>query len=291
LPGVALTNNPPCRISDEDLESYRDEASDFVADFFNTETFRTPGPLMTTALAMFGNTSFFYAASMADKESSNQTINSICEQASLPLTGLGLQNSQHQWCNRAGLRSYETAPSMEGFMASYFEGFRDGNRTENMLEMGMFFANEALLTTAASERDARRIYFNPGTTITKPKRDMAAIICVSVLIGLQTIGLCVLMWYILHAPTWTDTLDADALAQIGGQLKEWGEQRPDPTELSGVVGIDSARHDADASSVRLSTAHDTSVHSRPIHLSLGGEGLITRSAMKRMRTDSTVVYS
>jgi hypothetical protein len=291
LPGVALTNSFPFRISDEDLENYRGEASDFVTDPFNTETLRTPGPLMTTALAMFGNTSFFYAASMADNESSNQTINSICEQASLPLTGLGLQNSQHQWCVRADLGSYEATPSMQGFMTSYFEGFRDGNQTEIMLEMGMFFANEALLTTAASERDARRIYFNPGTTITKPKKDMAAILCVSVLVGLQTIGLCVLMWYILHAPTWTNTLDADALAQIGGQLKEWGEPRPDPTQMSGVVGVDSARHDADASSVRLSTAHDTSVHSRPIHLSLGGEGLITRSAMKRMGTDSTVVYS
>jgi hypothetical protein len=88
---------------------------------------------------------------------------------------------------------------------------------------------------------------------------MAAVICVSVLIGLQTIGLCVLMRYILHAPTWTNTLDADALAQIVGQLKEWGEPRPDLTQISGVVGVDSTRHDADASYVRLSTAHDTSV--------------------------------
>lgn len=96
-------------------------------------------------------------------------------------------------------------------MASYFESFRDSAQTERMLEIGMFFANEALLTTAASEWDARRIYFNPGTTITKPKKDMSAIICVSVLIGLQAIGLCVLMWYILYAPKWTDTLDADAL--------------------------------------------------------------------------------
>lgn len=120
---------------------------------------------------------------------------------------------------------------------------------------------------------------------------MTAIICVSVLIGLQAIGLCVLMWYILHAPTWTGTLDTDALAQKGGQLKEWGEPRPDLTQISGVVGVDLAQHDVNASSVRLSTAHDTSTQSRPIHLSLGGEGLIMRSAMKRMGTDSTVVYS
>jgi hypothetical protein len=132
------------------LKNYRSSASDFVADPFNTETFRTPGPLMTTALAIFGNTSFFYAASMSDNESSNQTINSICKQASLPLTGLGLQKYQHWWCNRASLGSYETTPSIQTFMASSFECFRDSAQTERMLEMGMFFANEALLTTAAS---------------------------------------------------------------------------------------------------------------------------------------------
>ncbi|KAF4963894.1 hypothetical protein FSARC_8147 [Fusarium sarcochroum] len=270
----------------------------FPIDAFNTEIFMTPGPLMTAALAMFGNTTFFHLASVADEESYNQTIIHMCAQPTFPFRGL-FRNMDVPWCNYP----FYDIPTIDYFIGEYFYGFSDSKVTEQALEMAMFFANEALLTTTARQRDAdfsewrknnidaRPIYFNAGSTVTKPKKDMAAVICITVFIGLQVIGLCLLMGFILHTPTWTNTLDADALAQIGGQLKEWGEPRPELRDIPGVVGVDETRRNAESLSVRLSTSQDGSLQSRPAHLSLGGEGLVNRSAMKGMRANSTVIYS
>ncbi|KAM0550774.1 hypothetical protein ACHAPJ_008637 [Fusarium lateritium] len=273
-----------------------------VIDAFNTEAFKTPGPLMTAALAIFGNTTFFHAARVANDESQNQTIIHMCEQPAFPFRAL-FSGFLVPWCSKFYRREYsdESLPPIETIIGQYFDGFSDGKVTEQALEMAMFFANEALLTTSARKRDAdyinwqrvgaRPIYFNAGSVVTKPKKDMAAVICITILIGLQVVGLCLLMGFILRTPTWTNTLDADALAQIGGQLKEWGEPRPELRDIPGVVGVDNTRRNAESSSVRLSTSQDGSLQSRPVHLSLGGEGLVNKSAMKGMGASSTVIYS
>ena len=125
---------------------------------------------------------------------------------------------------------------MQDVIYNYFNGLKNEAATAQALEKAMFFANEALLTTAASLSQNRPIFYNPGTAVMKPKKDLAAVITVTTLIGFQVVALCALMWFILRAPTWTETLDADALAQIGGQLKEWGEPRPDLTQITGIVG-------------------------------------------------------
>jgi hypothetical protein len=44
----------------------------------------------------------------------------------------------------------------------------------------------------------------------------------SLLIGLQLLGLLRLTWYIYHVPSWTGTLDAMAMARIGARLGQQG---------------------------------------------------------------------
>ncbi|KAF9768651.1 hypothetical protein IL306_014018 [Fusarium sp. DS 682] len=178
---------------------------------------------------------------------------------------------------------------MQDLIYHYFNGLQEEESTAQALEKAMFFANEALLTTTASLFQNRPIFYNPGTTVMKPKKDLAAVIAVTALIGLQVMGLCALMWFILCTPTWTATLDADALAQIGGQLKEWGEPRPDLTQINGIVGVDETRHNAEASLVRLSSGQDAASQSGSVHLTLGGEGVISRGLMRKMPADTTTV--
>lgn len=180
---------------------------------------------------------------------------------------------------------------MDMFMEEYFFEFSETDKAETWLEVAMFLANEALLTTTATTSGGRPIYFHPGRTIAKPKQSLSAVIAISVLLGLQVSGLCLLMWFILHTPKWTDTLDADALAQIGGQLKEWGESRPELSQIPGLVGVERIRHSAETSSVRLSTTQDEATQPRSIQLGLGAEGLVTRKALKRMEGGTIVVNS
>ncbi|CAG1961207.1 unnamed protein product [Fusarium graminearum] len=111
-----------------------------------------------------------------------------------------------------------------------------------------------------------------GTNGPPTRRGMQPV--VRVLLGLQVAGLCSLMLFIYRAPAWTNTLDADAMVQIGGQLKEWGEPRPALKEVSGVIGVERTGQNAEASTVRLSTAQDDSSLSRSVQLGVGGEGLM-----------------
>lgn len=85
-------------------------------------------------------------------------------------------------------------------------------------------------------------------------------------------------------------LDTNALAQIVGQLKEWGEPRPELLQIPDVIGVKRDRHSTETSSVRLSTPEDDFARSRIIHLGLGKEGSMTRGALTQMRGDTTVVY-
>ncbi|KAF4956704.1 hypothetical protein FGADI_3693 [Fusarium gaditjirri] len=258
----------PTRIPDEELQKYRDQPR------YTFQGPPVPGPLMTVALAMFGNSSFFQAARVADRYTYNQTIDNICENSLFPMLGMMPRDYDYDlgWCSPA-----------------YFNGLKNEEATALALEKAMFFANEALLTTAASLPQKRPIFYSPGTAVMKPKKDLAAMITVTALIGLQVMALCALMWFILRAPTWTETLDADALTQIGGQLKEWGETRPDLTQINGIVGVDEPRHQTEPLSMRLSSGQDAASQPGPLHITLGGEGLINRGLIKKMQADTTTV--
>ncbi|KAF4501527.1 hypothetical protein FAGAP_2248 [Fusarium agapanthi] len=168
---------------------------------------------------------------------------------------------------------------MQDVIYYYFNGLKNEEVTAQALEKAMFFANEALLTTAASLSQKCPVLYSPGTAVMKPKMDLAAVISVTALICLQMMALCALMWFILRVFTWTETLDADALAQIGGQLKEWGEPRPDLRRINGDVGVDEIRHQAETSLVRLPSEQDAASQPGSVHLTLGGEGLINRDTI------------
>ncbi|KAF5580965.1 hypothetical protein FPANT_9095 [Fusarium pseudoanthophilum] len=214
-----------------------------------------------------------------------EKLNNICDNSLFPMLGLMPDNYNMGWCS-SSVRNRKHSLEMQDVIYYYFNGLKNEEATAQALEKAMFFANEALLTTAASLPQKRPIFYSPGTAVMKPKKDLVATIIVTTLIGLQVTSLCVLMWFILRAPTWTETLDADALAQIGGQLKEWGEPRPDLRQINGIVGVDETRHQAETSSVGLPSAPS---QSGPVHLTLGGEGLINRGVMKRMQADTTTV--
>jgi hypothetical protein len=125
------------------------------------------------------------------------------------------------------------------------------NTTQNALNIAMYFANEALLTTAAD----RPLYSNPGYMISKPKKSLAGLIVITTFIGLQAIGLCLLMAFIYSTPTWTDDLDADALTQIGAQLKDLDEIMS-RSQVCGLVGTVEDRGNDETSSVRASSSQE-----------------------------------
>ncbi|TAQ87222.1 hypothetical protein B7494_g4454 [Chlorociboria aeruginascens] len=230
------------------IDTYQDESMiEWVSgmDPFGTGDQLTPGPLMTSALAMFGNESFFYVARNSSKSSFPGPISQICQAGNIPFTRLTIfspleYNNIYGPCSDINSRYTEEFmtdnSTMESMLYQWFgifnlTGTKDsegypydaGNYAKKALEVGMFFANEAwLVQTAAATylTGARNIYTSPGTPMFRPAKTLAGTIIVSVLIFLQIIGLSILAWYVYTVPTWTNVLDSMAVSQLAKSVDD-----------------------------------------------------------------------
>jgi hypothetical protein len=126
--------------------------------------------------------------------------------------------------------------------------------TESLLDVAIFVANRALLTLVSPEVGSaeydltgRKIYTSPGVTVQRPVLSKAGLIVLSVLLGLQLLGLGYLTYYLYRFPTWSGQLDAMAMARIGARLHHQGvlppigpvskEDRAILQTVGGLVGI------------------------------------------------------
>ena len=104
------------------------------------------------------------------------------------------------------------------------------DKAQNLLETAMFIANRASLTlfspdfsqNISRDMDGRNIYTSPGVAVPKPVLPKSGAIVMSVLIGLQLFGLVYLTYYLYRVPSWSDQLDAMAMARIGASLDHRG---------------------------------------------------------------------
>ena len=125
-----------------------------------------------------------------------------------------------------------------------------GRGANNWLSMAMHYANQAWLDIASSNYVESGQYpiciWNiPGLEYSKPRVSTAGVVAVSVLLGLQVLGLLFLLGYIYSTPTWTDTLDSLAIARIAHQLpdedqdllKKIGLRRARSSELKTLRGV------------------------------------------------------
>jgi hypothetical protein len=109
---------------------------------------------------------------------------------------------------------------------------RSLRNTESLLNVTMFVANRALLTLLSPEVQevgdggydltGRKIYSSPGVTVQRPVLSNTALSVLSALVGLQLLGLGYLTYYLYRFPTWSDQLDAMAIARIGASLSHRG---------------------------------------------------------------------
>lgn len=245
----------------------------------------TPGPLMSTAVAIFGNGSFFQTAANATNRT--EAVREICSGQGVPFESgfygyAGISHRRSSPCEY-GLE-YTTDLSLQGLMWSFFYSWNDTTDAEALLGIALFYANEALMMQALSadnnaDLSTTGVWSDPGTVYIKPSVSLVAIIIISVVIGLQVLGILVLMVYITRSPTWTPTLNALATARIGAALLP--ETLPAMGELKfgyaklldhvdGIVGVVGERQDG--------------VYGKVPILGLGGEGIVR----KRGKASSTV---
>ncbi|KAH8663613.1 hypothetical protein BGZ60DRAFT_411729 [Tricladium varicosporioides] len=228
----------------------------------------TPGPLQTTAIALFGNTSFlsnlFQPSAINTTASQIANLLAICRMDTIPYrrmppdSDVRAQSSQEQdTCQIVNQQRKNNFSKIENYVpqlaSDFMEGFRLNDSAQQALGMGMFFANRAVLTHGASvdrARFVRPLRTSHGTIVLKPDMAFASMIVISSFIGMQVIGLLLVAIYAYKTPTWTATLDARALAAIGAGMvevlpneglerREW--EKVDLKQANGVLGYGPTR--------------------------------------------------
>lgn len=184
---------------------------------------------MTSAIAIFGNESFFYIASNSTNESYPPAKAQICQQANIPfqhMTFLDYTLFQAQCYNISSTYNKEFdmgESALATLLYSWALGFNDTNTTEEALGMSMFFANQAMLTKTVDSTwafGARAIVTAPGAIVLRPAKTIAGTVIISTLIFLQLVGIAYTVNYIYQIPIWTAALDALAVARIGASMNK-----------------------------------------------------------------------
>jgi hypothetical protein len=202
----------------------------------------TPGPLTTSAIALFGNYSFLYNAMQNFSATDPQRLDSLCQSADIPFQQLSGRSAEGNFTNAiinmAGTPPCQTryqvingmlnatenpysGSELVDFVATWIREFGNVQSANEALSIAVFFANQGqMLKTAAGTADQntngpRSIYTAPGSAVTIPIVASAAKIAISALIGVQLLALLVLVAYSYSAPRWTKTLDSYAVASIG----------------------------------------------------------------------------
>ncbi|KAK7057883.1 hypothetical protein R3P38DRAFT_2497804 [Favolaschia claudopus] len=302
-----LTTNDSPRPTVEDPIPDRDDIDLLTHDLpdpTGTRGFNVSGPLMTAASALFGNNSFLDVADPHNNLTSAQVLQLMCRHGGIPFSlsmHLGVGEDFHVYCSE--FRIEHNSPSTtnsDGDLAMaigmwFFKRFNDPDIAEYMLDISMFLANRAVLNKAVTISQGslkRPIYTSPGLVLVKPTKSLAGTVLVSLLIGLQLVGMGLLMAYIYSVPTWTRSLDALAVARIGGEVPA-GEMPPlgpltkeDERRMRRVDGLIGVRTDLEFDDVeggRTRRGSETSValmgkevDGSEVELVLGGRGIVTR---------------
>jgi hypothetical protein len=243
-----------------------------------------PGPLALTARALFGSGSFFDLAQSITQP--NDTISqTLCHMSPIPFQRVlsGLRRCDpDSTVTRTGSRSKAAGPFASDFgwandrLYSLISGMR--SNSGSVLATGMYFANQATLQVATARHRENRglphpanlILYAEGIPVRTPVVSTVALSVVTVLVGLQVAGIAALVWYIYTMPTWTDTLDAMAVAGVTSQLVEreggflrsdgfWDtteKQLKEMNKLDGLVGVVDTTDGEPGDSTPLSTASD-----------------------------------
>lgn len=238
-----------------------------------------PGPLMAATLALFGNHSFLDTARTAPDDTFGIVSDNACNGLMIPFSrysnDVSLAKMASYLCTQQAVTARSQNNTLDVLVWNFLSLFSDSNMAMQLLEATMYFANEAHLTLAAraaakilneaegqndfsalpgcmgeqGSQVGRTIYSSPGTTIIKPKQSLAGVIIISILVTLEVVGLLSLTYYTWSSPTWTQSLNAYALARIGvllaPQMKAEGidglreHLRPDDVQkaLAGMSGV------------------------------------------------------
>ncbi|OJJ49039.1 hypothetical protein ASPZODRAFT_13776 [Penicilliopsis zonata CBS 506.65] len=196
-----------------------DTTNDVVSSDWNAlvETQINPGPLLTTAAAIFGPSSFIetwpstFAEINASLAQSVPNSNNICLELP-PLQNLLLGEDSYS------CQSFDSkgTPS-DGLMEWIYDFLYGSDNMANAFTAAALLANQAWFQTLDGQL---YVYKDFGTDVEVPSISLAGIVVVSALMGLYMIPLLLLAIYSSLSPRWTSQLDSFAMLRMGAAIGE-----------------------------------------------------------------------
>ncbi|KAJ5176634.1 uncharacterized protein N7482_002511 [Penicillium canariense] len=193
------------------------------------------GPLLTSALALFGPGSFldtFFASfnviqtnlhdSALDQDDSNYNGKSVCIELA-PLMNLFYAEQSHytprDTCISLHLGSYYSRyTNAHSLVSDWLSGmYNSAWNMPNIFTTAAFLSNKQWVE---SMQPTYAIYQDFGSETEVPNISLAGLIVVTILLGPYLFLLCALSWYGSLTPRWTHRLDSFAMLRFGAALGE-----------------------------------------------------------------------
>ncbi|KAF8812036.1 hypothetical protein BYT27DRAFT_7088253 [Phlegmacium glaucopus] len=186
------------------------------------------GPLLTTAIALFGDASFIAdrvtnPEAYISKVSTIHAENDECIGQS-PLMGLLHDYSNFGYtnfypCIRKNLSDDSLQLQIAAYIYSLYHDGDSGERIRNAFESAAFLANEAWLKYG-TRKPTFTVSYDAGADTVVPTISRAGIILISLLLATDLLSLLAMALYSAWIPCWTDQLDAFAMVRIGAAIAE-----------------------------------------------------------------------
>jgi hypothetical protein len=187
------------------------------------------GPLLTTALALFGPGSFLdtFFASMkviqtnipdSNTENGYASSGSVCIELAPLMNLFPTTYTSHDTCIWIYMNPDTSFNRAHDLVRKWLVSmYQSASNLPNAFTTAAFLSNKQWVE---SMKPVYAIYQDPGTEMEIPEIGLAGVIVVSVLLGPYLLLLLALSWYGSRAPRWTYRLDSFAMLRFGAALGE-----------------------------------------------------------------------
>lgn len=218
-------------------QQHKRQATTNSSALLGLESVPNKGPLLTTAMALFGEASFIanryfqpeaYIASSFELNMSRSGQNAWHCQEMVPFAGLMVPTAAPDADTLAIIDPLLTcADNMMGNkeevyeqIVSYLQLFQyEPAAVSNAFTAAAYLANQAWLLQNSQDCGGF-VYFDTGAESRKPYASLAGVITISLLLSAFLLGLLAIALYSSRMPRWTSQLNSFAMVRIGASIAD-----------------------------------------------------------------------
>ncbi|KAJ5355679.1 hypothetical protein N7517_010288 [Penicillium concentricum] len=203
-----------------------------LKDYYTFEQLPNRGPLLTIAVALFGNGSSIqsrvahsqnYTTNLASDPSTRNPISSSGCADVLPFAFFSLSDDGPSYSCTPSQDGGTDDPEVDNVIAEWLNTLfaNDADIVKNVFDVAAFIANQAWMESSIDDESKNlEISFDMGSDTQIPVISRGGLILVSILLALEIFILLPLAVYAAIIPRWTSSLDSFTMMRIGAAVAD-----------------------------------------------------------------------